>query len=97
MYGTVFRYQVKPGIGPRLPELFKEFDANPPAGFIAGWTYRLDAGSDHYITAVAFTDKDAYMKNANSPTQATFFERFRELLADDVEWNDGEIVVEQKA
>ncbi|MGB6772306.1 MAG: hypothetical protein WBF51_09945 [Candidatus Dormiibacterota bacterium] len=96
MYGTVFRYRVKPGMGERLPELLKEFDANPPAGFVAGWTYRLDEGSDTYITAVSFADKDAYVDNANSPKQAAFFERFRELLAGDVEWNDGEIVVEQK-
>ena len=95
MYGTVFRYRVKPGMGGRLPELLKEFDASPPAGFVAGWTYRLDEGSDEYITAVSFTDKDAYVDNANSPEQAAFFERFRELLAEDVEWNDGEIVVVQ--
>jgi antibiotic biosynthesis monooxygenase (ABM) superfamily enzyme len=96
MYGTVFRYRVKPGMEERLPELLKEFDANPPAGFVAGWTYRLDGGSAEYITAVSFTDKDAYVKNADSPEQAAFFGRFRELLADDVEWNDGEIVIEQK-
>jgi hypothetical protein len=96
MYGTVFRYRVKPGIGDRLPQLLKEFDANPPEGFVAGWTYQLDAGTDQYITAVSFSDKDAYVKNADSPEQAAFFERFRDLLAGDVEWNDGEIVVEQK-
>jgi len=96
MYGTVFRYQLKPGTGERLAELLKKFDANPPEGFVAGWTYRLDAGNDQYITAVAFADKDAYVKNADSPEQAVFFESFRDLLAGDVEWNDGEIVVEQK-
>jgi hypothetical protein len=95
MYGTVFRYRVKPGMEQKLPELLREFDTNPPEGFVAGWTYRLDKGGDDYITAVSFTDKDAYLRNANRPEQAAFFQRFRDLLADDVEWNDGEIVVEQ--
>jgi hypothetical protein len=74
-------------------EQFKAFDANPPEGYVASWTYRLDKGGNEYITAAAHTDKAAYLENAKRAEQGAFFERFRELLADDVEWNDGEIVV----
>jgi hypothetical protein len=93
MYGTVFRYRVKPGMEHKHIELFKEFDANPPEGYVTSWTYRLDKGGNEYITAAAHTDKEAYLENAKRPAQGAFFERFRELLAEDVEWNDGEIVV----
>jgi len=93
VYGTVFRYRVKPGMEQQHIELFKEFDANPPEGYVTSWTYRLDKGGNEYITAAAHTDKEAYLENAKRPEQGAFFERFRELLADDVEWNDGEIVV----
>ncbi len=93
MYGTVFRYRVKPGMEQQHVELFKDFDANPPEGYVASWTYRLDAGQNEYITAAAHTDREAYLENATRPEQGAFFERFRALLADDVEWNDGEIVV----
>ena len=93
MYGTVFRYRVKPGMELKHVELFKKFDANPPDGYVASWTYRLDSDDNEYITAAAHTDKEAYLENAKRPEQGAFFERFRELLADDVEWNDGEIVV----
>ncbi len=93
MYGTVFRYRVKPGKEQEHIELFKQFDANPPEGYVASWTYRLDAGHNEYITAAAHTDRAAYLENATRPEQKVFFERFRALLADDVEWNDGEITV----
>jgi hypothetical protein len=93
VYGTVFRYRVKPGMEQQHIDLFKEFDSNPPEGYVSSWTYRLDRGDNEYITAAAHTDKGAYLENAKRPAQGAFFERFRALLADDVEWNDGEIVV----
>jgi hypothetical protein len=93
MYGTVFRYRLKPGMEQQHIDLFKQFDANPPEGYVASWTYRLDGGQNEYITAAAHSDREAYLENATRPEQGAFFERFRALLADDVEWNDGEIVV----
>jgi hypothetical protein len=95
MYGTVFRYRLKSGMEQQHVDLLKEFDTNPPEGFVGGWTYRLDSGAGEFMTAVSFADKDAYLQNANGPEQAEFFRRFRELLSQDVEWNDGEIVVIQ--
>jgi hypothetical protein len=93
MYGTVFRYRVKPGMEQQHIELFKNFDEHPPKGFVGAWTYRLDRGGNEYITAAAHTSKAAYAENAKRPEQGEFFQRFRDLLVDDVEWNDGEIVV----
>jgi hypothetical protein len=92
MYGTIFRYRVKPGMEQKHIELFKDFEAHPPEGFVAAWTYRLDKGGSEFMTAAAHTDKAAYLENAGRPAQAKFFESFRELLDGDVEWNDGEII-----
>lgn len=52
----------------------------------------LDKGGTEFITATAHTDQDGYLENASRPEQAMCFQRFRELLADNVEWRDGEIV-----
>jgi hypothetical protein len=92
MYGTVFRYRVKPGMEEKVSALITEFEANPPEGFVAAWTYRLDSGGGEYITAAAHTSKESYVENAGRPAQAAWFQSFRELLVDDPEWNDGEIV-----
>jgi antibiotic biosynthesis monooxygenase (ABM) superfamily enzyme len=94
MYGTVMRYRLKPGREEDHRRMLAEFRANPPGGFVRSTVYRLDADGDEYITAAAFTNKQAYVENADSPTQDAWFGKFRELLTDDVTWNDGEIVDE---
>jgi len=92
MYGTVFRYRLKPGVEQQWIQLLKEFQDNPPDGFLGAVTYRLDKGGDEYITAASHKDKAAYQQNADSPEQHSFFERMRALMVDDPEWNDGEIL-----
>jgi antibiotic biosynthesis monooxygenase (ABM) superfamily enzyme len=92
MYGTIMRYRTKPGSEAAALALTKEFLADPPAGFVASYTYRLDSGGDEYVTAAVFNDKDAYLRNANDPRQDQWFKRFQALLAGDVEWNDGELI-----
>jgi quinol monooxygenase YgiN len=92
MYGSVFRFRVKPGKDQEVMDLINEFLANPPEGFVGAATYRLDAGDGAYMTAAAHTSKEAYLENGGRPEQAAWFARFRALLVDDVEWNDGEVV-----
>jgi quinol monooxygenase YgiN len=92
MYGTVFRFRVKPGKEAEFDKLTEGFLANPPDGFVTAWTYRLDAGNNEYIIAAAHTSKEAYLENAQRPAQAEWFQEFRALLEDDPQWNDGEIV-----
>jgi quinol monooxygenase YgiN len=92
MYGSVFRFRVKPGKDQEVMDLIKEFRANPPDGFVGAATYRLDEGDGAYMTAAAHTSKEAYLENGSRAEQAAWFARFRELLAEDVQWHDGEIV-----
>jgi hypothetical protein len=44
------------------------------------------------MLAVLFTDRDAYVRNANDPAQDLQFRALQQLLESDPEWHDGEIV-----
>ena len=51
MYGTVMRYRLKPGSETAALALSDELAADPPLGFVAAYTYRLDPSGDEFITA----------------------------------------------
>ena len=96
MYGTVAKMRVKPG---KLEE-FKQLMASPEMSNIAGLVnttvYQLDADANSLIMAVTFIDKDAYVKNANSPEMGARYEKYVALLEGPPEWNDGEVVYSGK-
>jgi quinol monooxygenase YgiN len=92
MYGTVTRYRIKPGAEEALLALSRELADNRPPGFVAASVYRLDAGGDEYITAAMYTDRETYAKNSNDERQQRWFERVRELLVGEPQWNDGEVI-----
>jgi hypothetical protein len=56
----------------------------------------MDADPNEFIMAVVFTDKESYVKNANSPEQNARYEEFEALLEGPPEWNDGEVVFPEK-
>jgi quinol monooxygenase YgiN len=93
MYGTVARMRVQAGREAALDALNAEFTA---AGVIPGlvgqYVFRSDADPQEYWLAVAFTSKEAYQQNAQSPEQHARYERLRALLDADPEWHDGEVV-----
>jgi hypothetical protein len=94
MYGTVYRFQVKPGKEQELPRYLHEEQTEIQrllaAGMIARYIYKLDNGG--YAGAVLWESKERYHVNANHPAQKRWDRGFRELLEADPEWNDGEIV-----
>jgi quinol monooxygenase YgiN len=92
MYGTIARFQIKPGMEAKFKELEQEYTTAPVAGFVATYVYRMDATPHEYYMAVVFASKEAYQANAGSPEQDARYRKFRELLAADPEWHDGEIV-----
>jgi len=94
MYGTIARMQVKPGAEDQLMALSKEMEGQI-AGHQGTYGYRSDTEPNVYWLAVAFTDKAAYQKNAQSPEQDARYQQMRALLAADPEWHDGEIVYPQ--
>jgi heme-degrading monooxygenase HmoA len=92
MYGTIARMRVKPGMEQKLLELHRRSDVRAIPGLVAEAVYRLDGTSDEYFLVVAFADKASYQANASSPEQHRRYLEYRELLAADPEWNDGEVV-----
>jgi heme-degrading monooxygenase HmoA len=90
MYGTVARLRMKPGMEEQMRQIENE-DAEDIPGFVFSHMYRMDKDPTEYFLVVAFTDKDAYHKNAQSPEQHQRYLRYRELLEEEPEWHDGEI------
>jgi hypothetical protein len=92
MYGTVARYRLKPGREADALALIDELAADLPHGYVAAYTYRLDAGGDEYITAAVWIDRETYVKNASYERQRRWYERVRELLVEEPTWHDGEVI-----
>jgi quinol monooxygenase YgiN len=91
MYGTIARFQVKPGMAAQLDEVQQEFAAAAVPGFIAAYLYQMEADpSEHYLVVV-FESQAAYQANANSPAQAARYHQLRAVMAADPEWHDGTI------
>lgn len=93
MYGTIAKLRLKPG----KEEAFKEFGKRASSedvtrGLVFDYVFKLDSGNDEYFLVAGFTDKEAYVKNAQSPEQHERYEEYRALLAEEPEWHDGEIV-----
>jgi quinol monooxygenase YgiN len=97
MYGTVARFQVKPGALQQVQQLSREFEAALVPGFVFQHVYQMDASQDQLFLAVAFESKAAYLANADSPEQQDRYRRYRELLVAEPEWHDGEIVASDVA
>ena len=95
MYGTVARMQVKPGAEEQFAGLAEEFEGLSIDGHLGTYVYRSDAEPNVVWLAVAFRDKEAYQRNAQSPEQDARYQKMRALLAADPEWHDGEIVFPQ--
>lgn len=92
MYGTVTRYRIKPGAEATLVALGRELADNPPPGLVAGYIYRLDSGDNEYVSAAIYTDRDTYRKNSDNERQQQWFQRLRQVLVGEPEWNDGEVI-----
>lgn len=96
MYGTVAKMRVKPGKLEEMNQLMASDEMVNIAGLVNTTVYQTDADPNALIMAVVFTDKEAYVKNANSPEMNARYEKFVALLEGPPEWNDGEIVFSVK-
>src|SRR5215213_8203298 len=76
MYGTVAKMRVKPGMIDKLRELTTNDEQMKVPGLLTTYVYQMDANPNELMMAVLFTDKDAYVKNANSPEQNSRYEAF---------------------
>ena len=92
MYGTIARFHLRPGTEESLKQRLREFQAAQVPGEIGEYVYRTDEDPNEYYLAVAFTDKESYMANADSPEQDARYRELAKLFKDQPEWHDGEIV-----
>jgi quinol monooxygenase YgiN len=91
MYGTVAKMQIKPGMEQAFDEVGREA-RNEIDGIVGQYVFRMESEPNVYYLAVMFRDKETYEANAASPEQHKRYEAYRELLAAEPEWHDGEIV-----
>ena len=92
MYGTIARYQIKPGMEGVLTEEMAEFEARKPTGARAVYIYRMDGNPNEYYLAVVWDTKESYVANANSPEQHARYQKYVQALEAEPEWHDGEII-----
>lgn len=92
MFGTIARFQLKPGTQARLFELLRSFESANVDGYIGQYVYRSDKDLNEYYLAVIFRDRESYMANADSPEQDRRYRQLAELFVGEPEWHDGEIV-----
>jgi hypothetical protein len=79
-----------------LQDLTAQEDRMGLAGLVSTTVYQMDSDPNELIMCVVFTDKDAYVKNAEFPEQNARYEEFVSLLEGAPEWNDGEIIFPTK-
>ena len=92
MYGTIARLRIRNDAEPKLLEVLNAMEDRLVAGSIASYVYRLDDDPQDLMLAVLFTDRDAYVRNADDPAQDVEYRKMRELLERDPEWHDGEVI-----
>lgn len=96
MYGTVAKMRIRAGMEQKMRELAASDGMTKIDGLVGTTVYKMDADPNVLFMAVVFTDKDAYVKNANSPEQNARYEEFVALLEGPPEWNDGEVIFPEK-
>ena len=61
------------------------------SGVVAAYLLTADDAGVESQPFAGFTNRNAYMANANDPEQDTWYRRLRDLLDTDPIWQDGEI------
>ena len=97
MYGTIGRLHIKPGMESQFRQLIEgqaaAFESGQVSGFVASYSYRMDADPNEHYLAVVFESREAYWANAQSPEQDVRYRQWLPLLEGEPEWHDGEIVI----
>lgn len=92
MYGTIARFQLKPGMEAQLDALQQAFAAAAVPGFVVAYIYQTAAEPREHYLVVVFESQATYQANADSPAQAARYQQLRAVMAADPEWHDGAII-----
>jgi heme-degrading monooxygenase HmoA len=94
MYGTISRFQIKPGHEGAVEDMLQGWlrDHAPGAeGFITDYLLTPATPAGERLVLTIFDSEASYRKNAAAPEQDAWYRQFRTLLEADPEWHDGEI------
>ncbi len=95
MYGTIAKVRFKPQRLNDLRDLLDEWNRERrPAveGVRDGYLMLPDAERGVAYLIAVFSERESYRRNAESPEQDAWYQRFRKVLDADPEWIDGEFV-----
>jgi len=94
MFGTVARYQLKPGHSDAFIKEMSDFENDPPEGWRYHTIFRSAKDTNELWLSVVFDSEDAYRKNADSPDMDREYRKMLEHLVGEPEWHDGQVVHE---
>lgn len=97
MYGTIARFTLKPGMSDEFGRVAAAQEVSNIPGYVSTVVYHSDSSPDECWLVVAFTDRDAYVKNADSAEQNARYQELAPFFAGEPEWHDGEIVYSHTA
>ena len=95
MYGSIFRMRTKPGHEGEAAALFDEWwreRAPGVPGAVAGYVLRPEGAAGDLLGVAVFADRASYQANAADPGQDRWYQRLRDTLEGDPQWEDGEFV-----
>jgi heme-degrading monooxygenase HmoA len=95
MFGTVARLKVKPGREQAVIDIFEEWknEFRPRTrGALTGYLYHSESNPTDCLMVIGFEDRDSYYANAEASGQHEWYQRLRENLTEDPEWDDGRVV-----
>jgi quinol monooxygenase YgiN len=94
MFGTIAKYRVKPGHVDQLMSDMKDFENDPPKGWVYHTIFRSTEDPNEVWMSVVFDSEDSYRENANSPEMGREYQKMLEHLQGEPEWHDGHIIHE---
>jgi antibiotic biosynthesis monooxygenase (ABM) superfamily enzyme len=89
MYGTIMRGSVRPEDRAALVAAIEEGERVAIPGFLGSRLLIPDDRADEVWLVVFFTDKEAYVRNAEDPGQNARYMAMREWMSEDPVWVDG--------
>jgi quinol monooxygenase YgiN len=94
MFGTIARYQVKPGHSDELMKEMSNVEDDPPEGWLYHTVFRSTKDPNEIWLSVVFENEDVYRKSANSPEMDRQYRMMLEHLEGEPEWHDGHVIQE---
>jgi quinol monooxygenase YgiN len=94
-YGTIYRMRPKPGAEAQVVAILDawERDLKPKVpGAVGGYLFKSESRPGELIGVAVFRDRESYRANASNADQDAWYQRLRDQLEADPQWEDGVIL-----